>query len=307
MLNAMKVTLVGAGSTVFARTLISDLVSFPDLAAGLTVALMDIDAERLAATERMTASAGVKVEATLDRRRALDGADYVMTMFQVGGYRPATVIDFEVPKRFGLRQTIGDTLGIGGIMRGLRTIPVLLDVCREMEELCPDALLLQYVNPMAILCWAVARASSVRCIGLCHSVQGTAGELAADLGVPRQELEYVCVDPWTVGNFGHDVEANRRVLNCFLWMRMFPLDDPMNGVGGALVDSGGFHKVSATDGPLIYLNGNPDVQTILDRVEAAGGKILVPKTKISEEYGDMAVMQDTEGNRIGLHNIPEKI
>lgn len=89
-------------------------------------------------------------------------------------------------------------------------------------------------------------------------------------------------------------------------MRMFPLDDPMNGVGGALVDSGGFHKASATDGPLIYLNGNPDVQLILDKVEAAGGKIVVPKTTISEEYGDMAVIFDTEGNRIAFHNIPEK-
>ena len=89
-------------------------------------------------------------------------------------------------------------------------------------------------------------------------------------------------------------------------MRMFPLDDPMNGVGGTLVDSGGFHKPSATDGPLIYLDGNPDVQIILDRVEAAGGKILVPKSTISDEYGDMAVIQDTEGNRIALHNVPEK-
>jgi alpha-galactosidase len=186
----VKVTLIGAGSTVFARTLISDLVSFPELAEGLTVALMDIDAERLGATERMTANAGVRVEATLDRRAALDGADYVLTMFQVGGYRPATVIDFEVPKRFGLRQTIGDTVGVGGIMRGLRTIPVLLDVCRDMEELCPDAFLLQYVNPMAILCWAVARASPIRAVGLCHSVQGTAGDLASDLGV--DELEYLC-------------------------------------------------------------------------------------------------------------------
>jgi alpha-galactosidase len=186
----VKVTLIGSGSTVFARTLISDLVSFPDLAGGLTVALMDIDAERLRATERMTANAGVNVEATLDRRAALDGADYVLTMFQVGGYRPATVIDFEVPKRFGLRQTIGDTLGIGGIMRGLRTIPVLLDVCRDMEDVCPDALLLQYVNPMAMLCWAVGRASPIRCVGLCHSVQGTARDLAADLGV--DSLEYRC-------------------------------------------------------------------------------------------------------------------
>ena len=186
----MKVTLIGAGSTVFARTLISDLVAFPELADGLTVALMDVDAARLRATERMTAASGVDVRATPDRRAALDGADYVFTMFQVGGYRPATVIDFEVPKRFGLRQTIGDTIGIGGIMRGLRTIPVLLDVCRDMEELCPDALLLQYVNPMAMLCWAVARGSSIRAVGLCHSVQGTARELAADLGVDR--LDYLC-------------------------------------------------------------------------------------------------------------------
>jgi alpha-galactosidase len=186
----VKVTLIGAGSTVFARTLISDLVSFPDLADDLTVALMDIDAERLRATERMTAAAGIPVEAMLDRRAALTDADYVLTMFQVGGYRPATVVDFEVPKRFGLRQTIGDTLGIGGIMRGLRTIPVLLEVCREMEDVCPDAVLLQYVNPMAILCWAVARASPIRTVGLCHSVQGTARDLAADLGVDR--LDYRC-------------------------------------------------------------------------------------------------------------------
>jgi alpha-galactosidase len=186
----VKVTLIGAGSTVFARTLISDLVSFPELADELTVALMDIDAERLRATERMTANASVAVAATLDRRAALDGADYVLTMFQVGGYRPATVIDFDVPKRFGLRQTIGDTVGIGGIMRGLRTIPVLLDVCRDMEEVCPDAVLLQYVNPMAMLCWAVARTSPIRTVGLCHSVQGTARDLAADLGVDA--LEYRC-------------------------------------------------------------------------------------------------------------------
>src|SRR5436309_2864247 len=153
---------------------------------------MDIDEDRLRATERMTSTAGpdVTVEATLDRRAALDGADYVLTMFQVGGYRPATVTDFDVPKRFGLRQTIGDTLGIGGIMRGLRTIPVLLDVCREMEDICPDAVLLQYVNPMAMLCWAIARASPIRTVGLCHSVQGTARDLGADLGVDR--LDYRC-------------------------------------------------------------------------------------------------------------------
>jgi alpha-galactosidase len=99
-------------------------------------------------------------------------------------------VDFEVPRRYGLRQTIADTLGVGGIMRGLRTIPVLLDVCRDLEELSPDALLLQYVNPMAMLCWAVAEASSIRTVGLCHSVQHTAGELAADLGLPADELDF---------------------------------------------------------------------------------------------------------------------
>ncbi len=194
----MKVTLVGAGSTVFAKNLIGDLLSFPELADRATVALMDVDGERLRASEIVAqrivdvSGANARIEATLDRRAALEAADYVFTLMQVGGYRPATVTDFEVPKRFGLRQTIGDTLGIGGIMRALRTIPVLLDVCRDMEELCPDALLLQHVNPMAMLCLAVARTSSIRTVGLCHSVQGTARELAADLGVPADELEYVC-------------------------------------------------------------------------------------------------------------------
>ena len=194
----MKVALIGAGSTVFARTLLGDLFSFPELAHGATVALMDIDAERLRTSARMgegivrSLAANARIEATTDRREAVDGADYVFTMLQVGGYRPATVTDFEVPKRFGLRQTIGDTLGIGGIMRGLRTIPVLLDLCRDMEELCPDALLLQYVNPMAMLCWAVAESTSIRTVGLCHSVQGTARELATDLGIASEELEYVC-------------------------------------------------------------------------------------------------------------------
>src|SRR3954471_2752079 len=189
-----KVAFIGAGSTVFTRNLVSDIVGTPELADTTTIALMDIDEERLRTSELVTRAlvrrrnAGARVEATLDRAAALDGADYVVTSFQVGGYRPATVVDFEVPKHFGLRQTIADTLGIGGIMRALRTIPVLLDVCRDMEARCPDALMLQYVNPMAMLCWAVAEATSVRCVGLCHSVQHTASELAADLGLPAEEL-----------------------------------------------------------------------------------------------------------------------
>ena len=194
----MKIAIVGAGSTVFAKTLIGDLLSFPELSEGLTLALMDVDEERLRTSDSMarglvaSTDAAAEVVATLDRRHALDGASYVITMMQVGGYRPATLTDFELPKQFGLRQTIGDTLGIGGIMRGLRTIPVLLDLCREMEQLCPDAYLLQYVNPMAMLCWAIGQASPIRMVGLCHSVQGTAGELERDLGVPAGELDYVC-------------------------------------------------------------------------------------------------------------------
>ena len=192
-----KITFIGAGSTVFARNLLGDMLSFPALRDSI-ISLHDIDAERLETTRIVATTlaervdAGATIEVTLDRRSALAGSDYVVCMFQIGGYRPATVIDFEIPKRFGLRQTIADTLGIGGIMRGLRTIPVLLDLCREMEELCPDATLLNYVNPMAINCWAVARASAIRSVGLCHSVQGTALQLARDIGVPIEEISYRC-------------------------------------------------------------------------------------------------------------------
>jgi alpha-galactosidase len=191
-----RIALIGAGSTVFARNLIGDVLCLPELRDTTTFALMDIDEGRLRTSELVARrladahGAQARIEATLDRRAALEGADYVVTCFQVGGYDPSTLVDFDVPKRFGLRQTIGDTIGIGGIMRGLRTIPVLLDMCKDMEELCPDTLLLQYVNPMAILCWAVAEASSIRTVGLCHSVQGTARQVAGDMKVPLAELEY---------------------------------------------------------------------------------------------------------------------
>jgi alpha-galactosidase len=191
-----RIAFIGAGSAVFTRNLVGDVLTHPELRDSTTFALMDIDADRLRTAEIVTRrlidahGAGAAVEATQDRRAALAGADYVVTSFQVGGYRPSTLVDFEVPKRYGLRQTIADTLGVGGIMRGLRTIPVLLDVCRDMEELSPDALLLNYVNPMAMLCWAVAQASPIRTVGLCHSVQHTAGELADDLGLPADEIDY---------------------------------------------------------------------------------------------------------------------
>ncbi len=191
-----KIAFIGAGSTVFAKNLLGDILSFPEL-AGSTIYLHDIDEARLRSSEivanRVAGALGARprIVAGMDRRRALDGADYVITMFQIGGYKPSTVIDFEIPKKYGLRQTIADTLGIGGIMRGLRTIPVLLDMCREMDELCPDAWLLNYVNPMAMNCWAVNRATRIKNVGLCHSVQGTAEQLARDIKVPIEEINYL--------------------------------------------------------------------------------------------------------------------
>ena len=191
-----KITFIGAGSTVFAKNLLGDILSFPELAES-TISLHDIDEQRLRQSEavahKIVDMLQVKptIKVTTDRRAALDGADYAIGMFQVGGYKPATVIDFEIPKKYGLRQTIADTLGIGGIMRGLRTIPVLLDMGRDMEELCPDVTFLNYVNPMAINTWAVNRATRIKTVGLCHSVPHTAAELAHDIGVPVQEINYL--------------------------------------------------------------------------------------------------------------------
>lgn len=192
-----RIVFIGAGSTVFARNLMGDILSFPELSSS-TIVLHDINEERLRTSEIVghkiieTLAVSATIEATTDRRAALAGANYVITMFQVGGYKPSTVIDFEIPKKFGLEQTIADTLGVGGIMRGLRTIPVILDICRDMEELCPDALLLNYVNPMSMLCWAISRSSNIKTIGLCHSVQHTAQQLAEDLGIDANSVEYRC-------------------------------------------------------------------------------------------------------------------
>jgi len=193
-----KITFLGAGSTIFAKNLLGDILSFPELAEA-TISLHDIDAERLRTSEivahKVAAALDVHpvIETELDRRAALDGAHYALGMFQIGGYKPCTVTDFEIPKKYGLRQTIADTLGIGGIMRALRTIPVMLAMCRDMEAVSdPHITFLNYVNPMAMNCWAMFRATAIPTVGLCHSVQGTAWLLARDLGVPVTELNYVC-------------------------------------------------------------------------------------------------------------------
>jgi alpha-galactosidase len=191
-----KIVMIGAGSTVFAKNLLGDILSYPELAQ-CRLTLFDIDEERLrdsvAVAQRVATTLGAAptLESTTDRARALDGADYAINMVQVGGYRPCTVTDFELPRRYGLRQTIGDTLGIAGIMRALRTIPVLLEMARDMERLCPEVVHLNYVNPMAMNCWALSRATRIRTVGLCHSVPLTARALAEDLEVPPEELEYL--------------------------------------------------------------------------------------------------------------------
>jgi alpha-galactosidase len=191
-----RIAFVGAGSVEFTKDLLGDLLTFPELADS-TIALHDIDRERLDAAEAMarwtasTLGAPATIEAHLERRAALESADHVINMIQVGGHA-ATRVDFEVPKRFGLRQTIGDTLGIGGVFRALRTIPVMLDIARDMFEVCPDAWLLNYTNPMAMLCWSVYAGTPIRrVVGLCHSVQWTTRGLAELVGVPYEEVDYL--------------------------------------------------------------------------------------------------------------------
>jgi alpha-galactosidase len=192
----MRIAFVGAGSVEFTKNLLGDILGFPELAEA-EIALHDISPDRLetaGAIARWTAeqlAARPRIEEHLERRAALDGADYVVNMIAVGGHR-STLIDFELPKRYGLRQTIADTLGIGGIFRALRTMPVMLGIGRDMAELCPGALLMNYTNPMAMLCWAVYEGTPTNdVVGLCHSVQNTTHELAELAGVPFEEVAFV--------------------------------------------------------------------------------------------------------------------
>ena len=188
-METLKITFLGAGSTVFAKSVLGDCMLTPSLAHA-EFALHDIDPARLkdSATMLETLNRNVngsraRVMAYDDRRKALAGAAYVVNAIQVGGYEPCTVTDFEIPKKYGLRQTIGDTLGIGGIFRALRTIPVVLEFARDMEAVCPDAWFLNYVNPMAMVTGAMLRHSTVKTVGLCHSVQVCVPHLLRGLGV----------------------------------------------------------------------------------------------------------------------------
>lgn len=203
-----KITFLGAGSTIFAKTVLGDSMSAEAL-QDAHIALYDIDRKRLAESReimkglnqsinagraKITAHCGVS-----SRRTALRRADYVVNAIQVGGYEPCTVTDFEVPKKYGLRQTIGDTLGIGGIFRALRTIPVMFDIARDMAEVCPEAWLLNYVNPMAMITGAMLRGTDVKTVGLCHSVQSCASGLLNHLGM----AEGVTKLQWKIAGINH--------------------------------------------------------------------------------------------------------
>ncbi len=193
----VKIAFIGAGSVVFTKNLLTDTLTFPEL-HGSTIALHDINPERLETAGMMARwtsdqlGAGAKVEEHEDRRAALDGADFVINAVQIGMHE-ATLLDFEIPRKYGLKQTIADSMGIGGIFRGLRTIPFMMDLASEMEELCPEALLLNYTNPMGILMEALHTAHpEVKSVGLCHSVPYTAREIASYIGVSHQEITYEC-------------------------------------------------------------------------------------------------------------------
>lgn len=183
-----KITFLGAGSTVFAKNVLGDCMLTPSLQE-FELALFDIDHERLRDSERMltnmllTTGSTCRVVAYTDRKEALRGAKYVVNAIQVGGYDPCTITDFEIPKKYGLRQTIADTLGIGGIFRNLRTIPVMLDFAKDMREVCPDAWFLNYTNPMAVLTNVMNTYGGIQTVGLCHSVQVCIPWLFNDLGI----------------------------------------------------------------------------------------------------------------------------
>ncbi len=191
-----RIVSIGAGSAVFTRTLVNDILLTPAL-RGCNLVLMDVDRERLREARDLVEvmierrKASVVLEATTDQRDAVRAADYVITTFQRGGL-DAYALDIEIPQRYGVEQCIGDTLGPGGVFRALRSIPVLLELCRDLDEVAPDALLLNYVNPMAANCWAVDLATGRPVVGLCESAPRTARLLARWVDVPYDDVSYTC-------------------------------------------------------------------------------------------------------------------
>jgi alpha-galactosidase len=189
-----KITFLGAGSTVFAKNVLGDSMLTPSL-QDFELALFDIDLERLKDSENMlnnlkkTSGSTCVIKAYSDRKDALRGAKYVINAIQVGGYDPCTITDFEIPNKYGLRQTIADTLGIGGIFRNLRTIPVMLDFAKDIQEVCPDAWFLNYTNPMAVLTNVMNTYGGVKTVGLCHSVQTCVSDLFKNIGMETEGVQ----------------------------------------------------------------------------------------------------------------------
>ncbi len=199
-----KITIIGAGSTVFVRNIIGDILFVPEF-RNTEFALYDINEKRLKESllvcEKINEKLGARASFHIycghgqhqkaQRRKALENSHFVISMFQIGGYDPATLIDFEISQKHGIRHTIADTLGAAGIMRALRSVPIFLELCDDMLQICPRAWLLNYVNPMAMISWAVTTLRpQIQYVGLCHSVQGTAHELARDLDIPEDSLSY---------------------------------------------------------------------------------------------------------------------
>jgi len=261
-----KITFMGAGSTVFAKNVLGDSMMTPALENSL-IALYDIDAERLEESAAMLQAINrnngskARIEKYLGveaRKDALHGANYVVNAIQVGGYDPCTITDFEIPKKYGLRQTIADTLGVGGVFRALRTIPVMMDFARDMEEVCPDAWMLNYTNPMAMLTGAMLRLTGVKTVGLCHSVQVCASTLLQELG-----MEYDDTVQWKIAGINHQA-----------WL----LECTKDGVDL-------YPEIKRR--ALLYNEGKLDIGTLEDRIRVYSPKGDAPdwlKDRIKEGY-----------------------
>jgi alpha-galactosidase len=254
-----KIAFMGAGSTVFAKNIIGDCM-LTDSLRSADVALYDVDAGRLDDSVRMLdhlnrnineGRASIKGYLGVEQRKdALRGADYVVNAIQVGGYEPCTVTDFEVPKRYRLRQTIADTLGVGGIFRALRTAPVMLDFARDMEAVCPEAWMLNYTNPMAMVTGAVQRGSEAKCVGLCHSVQVCPRNLLNSTGLGRKYE-------------GQELQARIGGINHMAWLL----------------------ELKDADGVDLYPEAKKQAAELLARIRAAGGGRALRK-RLEQEYGE---------------------
>ena len=270
-----KITFMGAGSTVFAKNVLGDSMMTPALAES-TIALYDIDATRLDESAVMLEAINrnngskAKIEKYLgveNRKEALRGANYVVNAIQVGGYDPCTIIDFEIPKKYGLQQTIADTLGVGGVFRALRTIPVMLDFARDMEEVCPNAWLLNYTNPMCMLTGAMLRLTGVKTVGLCHSVQSCAPGLLNELGIGYDDSVQ-----WKIAGINHQA-----------WL----LECTRNGVDL-------YPEIKRR--AMLYNQGKLDIGTFEERVKMLSGKSIgeIPEERLAR-YREAYDLYKTKG------------